>query len=72
MRVVSTKERLVKCYKLKKNFYVWEETLEDGSVQYSSCPFSAASSKETYPQCDGINEHGVPCFYAYHHRNTAY
>lgn len=67
MRVVSTKERFVKCYKLKRNFYIWEETFEDGSVYHTSCRYSAINNNEKRPLCNGINEWGYPCVFAYPH-----
>ncbi len=67
MRVVSTKERFIKCYKLKKNFYIWEDTYEDGSTNHSSCCYSTAHTNEARPLCNGINEWGYPCVFAYPH-----
>ena len=59
-----TKERLVKCYKFKKNFKVWEETLESGETYISGCPFVVTSGNKNHPLCNGLNEWGQPCVYS--------
>lgn len=61
---MNTKERLVKCYKLKLNFRVWEEDTPEGRI-VSCCPYSAAGNGELFPRCNGLNEWGNPCSYAY-------
>ena len=60
------KDRLVKCYKYKINFTMWEDIDEAGKVVYqSSCPYCVThSERERKPRCNGLDEFGQPCVYA--------
>lgn len=58
--------RLVKCYKFKIVFHVWE-TLDDAGnvIEESVCPHVFTySDRQFRPKCNGLNEWGKPCYFA--------
>lgn len=59
-------DRLVKCYRFRLNFHVYEEYDDDGRLLYvSTCPFIVTHSDREYrPKCDGLDEFGHRCVYA--------
>lgn len=67
LKLISTKERLVHCYKYGYRFRVYEEIYEKDGIEQtyvSRCPFASCSGKQTKPKCNGLNEWGSPCPYA--------
>lgn len=61
---MDTKERLVKCYKYKINFKIWETLYDDGACYVTGCPHAVSYGNDVRPRCNGLDSYGYPCHYA--------
>ena len=68
MKLVSSKQRLIQCYKYKIRIPIFEDTFEENGIlktESSTCPKTVCGNRETRPFCNGLNEWGNPCPYAF-------